>query len=136
MDGGGAFHIMIEASALPENSRDPSPDKHTDHTLSVCPSSVCTHAPVDTSHTLIVLSSLPENSRDPSPDKHTDHTQSVCPLQRLHARARRHVPHLDRLVLNSPRTAATHRPTSTPKTPNACAPPASARTRPSTRPTP
>ena len=73
------FHTSIVLSLLPENSRDPSADTHTEYTVFACPSIVCTHAPVATSHTLIVLSALPENSRDPSAVTHTDRTPHVCP---------------------------------------------------------
>ena len=73
------FHTLIVLSLLPENSRDPSADTHTDQTEFVCPCIVFTHAPVATSHTLILLSPLPEKSRDPSADTHTDITVLACP---------------------------------------------------------
>ena len=74
-------HTRTVWSQLPDASRRPSGLKHTDDTISPCPSSVLTHAPVSTSHSRTVVSKLPDATRRPSGLKHTDHTDCLRLLE-------------------------------------------------------
>ena len=71
------FHALIVLSKLPENSRGPSADTHTNHTDSGCPGSVRTHAPVATFHTFDRV--VPTPREQPRPTRTPSLTQSVCP---------------------------------------------------------
>ena len=67
-------HSRTVLSRLPDASSRPSGLKHTEVTISPCPSSVLTHAPVSTSHSRTVVSMLPDATNRPSGLKHTEVT--------------------------------------------------------------
>src|SRR5439155_24573896 len=66
-------------SKLPDRAQRPSGLHDTEVTVSVCPSKVRRHLPLDTSHSRSVLSALIERVKRPSGLHDTEVTWSVCP---------------------------------------------------------
>ena len=89
-------------SSLPERQKRPSGLKATEVTVSVCPSNVRTHWPVEASQSRSVLSPSSEASRKAEAavraEGHGVHLAGM-PLERPHALARRNVPEAERLVM-------------------------------------